>query len=84
MPNPNKNYIIKTCPSCSDTNLSVLRGHAESYYGRNAQGIPLSAKIERGLPTQSVAKCRVCFATSTWNLVQTDLSSPDIDYTEQT
>ena len=72
--------IIKVCPGCSDPNLNVLPPEAGEYCGHFAVAGPLKLKIRMGLPTESTVKCLACQAESTWDLVQTDLQTREIDY----
>lgn len=83
MPGSHKTVIIKTCPHCSDTNLSILRPSVERYCGRRTQNTPLRGKILEGLPVEITVKCKQCRASSTWHLIQTDQQTCTIDYTEQ-
>ena len=76
--------IIKTCPNCSDPDLSILQPNAERFCGHHAVAGPLKLKIRKGLPTQVTVKCTACSVESTWNLNQADPQTRTIDYTEQT
>lgn len=78
--------ITKTCPSCSDAAQELFYPSLEAFFGNRwyyATGFPLITKINRGgLPTEIVHRCTNCGEKSTWDLVQTDMSSEAaVDYT---